>query len=96
MRKQAEKTSGKNKRKKQAEKNKRKKTSGKTSENKEKIISYFRKNGNASPSELADSLKFSNARIRALLSALTNDGTLVPFGNGRSRRYTIKEIPAHS
>ncbi len=87
MRKQAEKTSGK----KQAEK-----TSGKTSENKEKIISYFRKNGNASSSELADSLKLSNARIRALLSELTNDGTLVPFGNGRSRRYTIKEIPAHS
>lgn len=82
--KQAVKTGGKNKRKKQA----KKATSiSKTYENKKKVVKYIQKCGASSTSELAKYLGLSTSRTRALLSEMVFEKKLLPVGDGRARKY---------
>ena len=83
--KQAEKTSGKNKRIKQSDKAE----ISKTTDNKQRIRDYIKENGSAKTSDLTVLLKLSEARVRALTSEMVKDGTIVPQGNGRSRCYVL-------
>nr|WP_300813575.1 RNA-binding domain-containing protein [uncultured Acetatifactor sp.] len=87
--KQAEKTSGKNKRKKQAEKTNQITRTAKTAENMNRIFAYILQNGSAGSSEIAAYLELSTARVRVLLAELTAEGRIIPQGNGRSRRYCV-------
>lgn len=93
VKKQAEKTSGKNKQKKQAEK-----TSGKmrgngqaskTIDNKRLILDFIVQNESAGSAEIAAHIGLSQARIRVLLSELSDEGQISPQGKGRSRRYVL-------
>lgn len=91
--KQAEKTSGKNRRKKQAEKTSGKEScSGqlsKTIENKRKIESYLLIEGKRKTNEIAHHIGLSDTRTRALLAELVGEGLIVAEGNGRNRVYFI-------
>lgn len=89
--KQAEKTSGKSKRKKQAEKAIRSSQAAKTVDNKRSILAFIAKNGSAGSADIAEHIGLSQARVRALLLELGGDGKIKPCGNGRSRRYTLPE-----
>lgn len=94
--KQAEKTSGKNKRKKQAEKTSGKKTGinqlAKTFENKRKIVSYLSINGKSKTNDIAQNIGLSEARTRALLAELAGERRIGVEGNGRNRVYFSWEI----
>ena len=89
--KQAEKTSGKNKRKKQAEKTSGNTNTAKTVLNKDKIIFYIQQQHGASSSEIADYIELSTARTRTLLSELIIEGRITSDGNGRARRYYVAD-----
>lgn len=89
--KQAEKTSRKNKREKQAEKASGKKQAMKTIENKNKIVDFITERGEAGSMELADYIDLSQARVRVLLSELIDDRKIKTEGEGRSRRYVLFE-----
>ena len=96
VKKQAEKTSGKNKRKKQAEKTGNYKETAKTAENKRRIKEYLMQNESMASSEIAEYVQLSPARLRVLLAELVSEGKIIPIGNGRSRKYTIKGIKEKS
>ena len=85
--KQAEKTSGKNKRKEQAGKTQ----ASKTLANKEQIVSYIQKQNGAGTSEIADRIELSTARTRVLLAELIREGRIYADGNGRARKYYVIE-----
>ena len=85
--KQAEKTSGKNKRKEQAGKTQ----ASKTLANKEQIVSYIQKQNGAGTSEIADRIELSTARTRVLLAELISEGQIYAEGNGRARKYYVIE-----
>ena len=90
--KQAEKASGKNKRKKQAEKTEANGSNGKaakTLENRGKIAAFLASEGGARTGEIARHIGLSPARVRVLLSELAEDGVVQATGNGRSRRYSL-------
>ena len=92
--KQAEKTSGKNKRKKQAEKteaNGSRGKSAKTLENRVKITAFLASEESAGTGEIARYIGLSPARVRVLLSELMDEGMVQATGNGRSRRYSVKQ-----
>lgn len=85
--KQAEKTSGKDKRKKQAETAKENSQSVKTIGNKRLILAFIAKNGSAGSASIAEYIGLSQARTRVLLSELVDDEKIKPCGNGRARKY---------
>ena len=85
--KQAEKTSGKNKRKEQAGKTQ----ASKTLANKDQIVSYIKKQNGAGTSEIADRIELSTARTRVLLAELISEGRIYADGNGRARKYYVIE-----
>lgn len=87
--KQADKTSDKNKRLKQAD-NSDKTVSFKTIQNKKKIIDFLSKNENVSCSRIAEILQLSLPRTRAILAELTKEEVIQPVGQGRARRYILK------
>ena len=89
--KQAGKTSGKNKRKKQAEKTSGKAQAAKTLTNKDRIVAFIKKQNGAGSSEIADQIELSSARTRVLLAELITDGRIYSEGNGRARRYYVTE-----
>ncbi len=92
--KQAEKTSGKNKRKKQAEEteaNGGRGKSAKTLENRVKITAFLASEESAGTGEIARHIGLSPARVRVLLSELMDEGMVQATGNGRSRRYSVKQ-----
>ena len=90
--KQAEKTSGKSKRKKQAERASRHASLTKTLENKKRILLFLKENGKTQSIEIAEHLQLSQARVRVLLSDLIDEGKILPQGNGRSRYYILSEV----
>ena len=89
-----EKTSGKNKRKKQAEKTSGKKQAKKTTLNKHLIIEFINKSNVAGTEAVADHIGLSLPRTRALISELVSEGLIKAEGEGRSRRYSIAEAKA--
>ena len=92
--KQAEKASGKNKRKKQAEKadvDGSKGKAAKTLENRGKITAFLASEGSVGTGEIARHIGLSSARVRVLLSELAEEGVVQATGNGRSRRYCVKQ-----
>ena len=89
--KQAEKTSRKNKQKKQAEKAGVNGKAAKTIENKRMIMDYLTLNGESKANDIAQYIELSGARTRVLLSELIEEGNVEPKGNGRSRKYCLAE-----
>ncbi len=89
IKKQAEKTSRKSKQKKQAERTSRNGQAAKTAENKQRIIDYLTKEGGSKAVDIAEYVGLSSARVRVLLSELSNEGRVRTEGNGRSRRYLL-------
>ena len=83
--KQAEKTSGKNKRKEHAGKTQ----ASKTLANKDRIVSYIQMQNGAGTSEIATQIELSDARTRVLLAELISEGRIYLEGNGRARRYYV-------
>lgn len=81
--KQAEKTSGKNKRKRQLLK---------TLENKESILSFLSTSESAKTADIAEHMGLSLARTRVLLSELADDGKIQREGKGRSCRYCLSAV----
>ena len=76
--KQANKTSRKNKQKKQA---------NKTGERMSFIIAYIEKHDKASVDELAEALELSESRIRAILLEMVSDGVILKVGKTKSAYY---------
>ncbi len=87
--KQAEKTSGKNKRKKQAEKTSGNGRTAKTDKHREMILDFLASRGSSKSSELAACIGLSPARTRVILSGLTDEGKIQAKGDGRLRRYNL-------
>ncbi|MCH5272406.1 MAG: winged helix-turn-helix transcriptional regulator, partial [Lachnospiraceae bacterium] len=85
------KTSGKNKRKKQAEKTSGNAQAAKTIDNKQSILTFIADNGSANSADLAKHIGLSQARTRVLLSELVDAEKIKPYSNGRSRRYTLPD-----
>ncbi len=83
--KQATKTSGKNKRQKQAGTSKHSKTQA----NKQKIEEYILKNSSGKTSKLANYLNLSEQRTRVLVSELIAEGRIRAEGESRARRYVL-------
>ena len=88
--KQAKKTSGKNKRKKQAEKIRNSSQSAKTIENKKKIEKFIAKQESVKTAEIAEYINLSEARTRVLLAEMINENIIQPDGIGKSRHYVLK------
>ena len=87
LEKQAKKTSEKNKRKKQAKKASELKQTQKTLENKEKILDYLSRTNAAKTNEIADILELSEARARALLKELADEGVIESRGKTKKKEY---------
>ena len=87
LEKQAKKTSKKNKRKKQAEKAPELKQTHKTLKNKEKILNYLSQIDAAKTNEIADILELSEARTRALLKELADEGAIESRGKTKKKEY---------
>ena len=85
--KQADKTSGKSKRKSQDGRAE----GTKTAANKDRIVTYTRTRSGTGTAEVAAHIQLSAARTRALLAELVAEGQIVPEGNGRARRYYAAE-----
>ena len=88
------KTSEQNKRIKQAnktsEQNKRIKQSDKTSRHKQTILAYLKKTKTAGAREISAQLDLSDARTRAILKEMTDDGIIIADGKTNMRLYRIK------
>ena len=87
--KQAKKTSEKNKRKKQAKKTSEKKQAKKTSENKAVILKYIEQNGISKTSEISQLLMLSEARTRIILRELVLEGKLATNGETKGKVYFL-------
>ena len=74
---------------KQAEKTSRNGQAAKTAENKQRIIDYLTKEGGSKATDIAGYVGLSSARVRVLLSELSDEGRVRMEGNGRSRRYLL-------
>ena len=85
----AKKTSEKNKRKKQAKKTGEIKQTKKTIENKEKIIAYLLQNNIGKTGEIAEWLDLSEARTRALLKEMADEGSIESRGKTKKKEYYL-------
>ena len=83
------KTSEKNKRKKQAKKTGEIKQTKKTIENKEKITAYLLQNDIGKTSEIAEWLDLSEARTRALLKEMADEGSIGSSGKTKKKEYYL-------
>jgi len=79
--KQANKTSRKNKQIKHA---------NKTSDRKKFIEAYLEEHGKVTVVDLAEKLKLSEGRVRAILLKMVNDGFVVKIGKTKSAHYELK------
>ena len=82
-------TSEKNKRKKQAKKTGEIKQTKKTIENKEKIIAYLLQNNIGKTGEIAEWLDLSEARTRALLKEMADEGSIGSRGKTKKKEYYL-------
>ena len=73
------------------EKGKRNSQAAKTLDNKQSILAFIAESGSASSADIAEYIGLSQARVRALLLELGHEEKIIPFGNGRSRRYALPE-----
>ena len=85
----AKKTSEKNKRKKQAKKTGEIKQTKKTIENKEKITAYLLQNNIGKTGEIAEWLDLSEARTRALLKEMEDEGSIGSSGKTKKKEYYL-------
>ena len=85
----AKKASEKNKRKKQAKKTGEIKQTKKTIENKEKITAYLLKNDIGKTGEIAEWLDLSEARTRALLKEMADEGSIGSRGKTKKKEYYL-------
>ena len=82
----------KSKQKKQAEKTSRKnKQNSKSVENKRKILDFLDEEGSCKAIEIAEYIGLSSARTRVLLSQLADEGKIQREGNGKLRQYRRME-----
>ena len=63
----------------------------KTLENRGKITAFLASEESAGTGEIARYIGPSPARVRVLLSELMDEGMVQATGNGRSRRYSVKQ-----
>jgi len=71
-------------------KHKRTKDTSPASDITRKIIVYMRKHNRATTTEMSDFLGLSKARVRAILLAMTDDGTIEKIGGNRNAYYVLK------
>ena len=75
--------------KKTSEKNKQIKQTKKTIENKEKIIAYLLQNNIGKTGEKAEWLDLSEARTRALLKEMADEGSIGSRGKTKKKEYYL-------
>lgn len=69
----------------QAEKMGRNGQMAKTAENRQQLIRCLKREGSSKAADIAGDIRLSSARVRILLSELSDEGRVRTEGNGRSR-----------